>query len=31
MASYKNIVREEDYIRVNKGQCVFIGVLLINS
>jgi hypothetical protein len=31
MAGYTDIVREEDYIGVNKGQCVFIGVLLING
>jgi hypothetical protein len=31
MAGYKDIVKEEDYIRVNKGQCVFTGVLLING
>jgi hypothetical protein len=31
MAGYKDIVREKDYIRVNKGQYVFTGVLLINS
>jgi hypothetical protein len=31
MAGYKDIVKEEDYIRINKGQCVFISVLLINS
>jgi hypothetical protein len=31
MAGYKDMVREEDYIRVNKGQCVFTGVLSINS
>jgi hypothetical protein len=31
MTGYKNIIKEEDYIRVNKGQCVFTGVLLING
>jgi hypothetical protein len=31
MAGYKDMVREEDYIRVNKGQCVFIGVLSIDG
>jgi hypothetical protein len=31
MAGYKDMVREEDYMRVNKSQCVFTGVLLINS
>jgi hypothetical protein len=31
IAGYKNIVKKEDYIKVNKGQCVFTGVLLINS
>jgi hypothetical protein len=31
MAGYKDIVKEEDYIRVNKGQCVFTSVLLING
>jgi hypothetical protein len=24
-------LRKKDYIEVNKGQCVFIGVLLING
>jgi hypothetical protein len=31
MAGYKNIIRKEDYIKVNKGQCVFTSVLLING
>jgi hypothetical protein len=31
IAGYKNIVKKEDYIRVNKGQCVFTGVLLIDG
>jgi hypothetical protein len=31
MAGYTNIVRKKDYIRVNKGQCVFISVLSINN
>jgi hypothetical protein len=31
IAGYKDMVREEDYIGVNRGQCVFTGVLLINS
>jgi hypothetical protein len=31
IAGYKNMVKEEDYIKVNKGQCVFTSVLLINS
>jgi hypothetical protein len=31
ITGYKNIVKEEDYIRVNKDQCVFTGVLSINS
>jgi hypothetical protein len=31
MIGYKDMVREEDYMRVNRGQCVFTGVLLINS
>jgi hypothetical protein len=31
MADYTDIVKKEDYIRVNKGQYVFIGVLLIDG
>jgi hypothetical protein len=31
IAGYKDIVREEDYIEVNRGQCVFTGVLLIDG
>jgi hypothetical protein len=31
MVSYEDIVKEEDYIRANKGQCVFTGVLLIDG
>jgi hypothetical protein len=31
IADYKDMVKEEDYIRVNKGQCVFTGVLLIDG
>jgi hypothetical protein len=31
MAGYADMVREEDYIRVNKGQCVFTSVLSING
>jgi hypothetical protein len=31
MAGYVDMVKEEDYIKVNKGQCVFISVLLING
>jgi hypothetical protein len=31
IAGYKDIIKKEDYIRVNKNQCVFTGVLLINS
>jgi hypothetical protein len=31
MVGYKDIVKEEDYIGVNKGQCVFTGVLLIDG
>jgi hypothetical protein len=25
------MIRKEDYIKINKGQCVFTGVLLING
>jgi hypothetical protein len=31
MAGYKDIVRKKDYIKVNKSQCVFTSVLLING
>jgi hypothetical protein len=31
ITDYKDMIKKEDYIRVNKGQCVFTGVLLING
>jgi hypothetical protein len=31
MAGYEDMVREEDYMGVNGGQCVFTGVLLIDG
>jgi hypothetical protein len=31
IVDYKDMVREEDYIRVNRGQCVFTGVLSIDG
>ena len=31
IAGYTDIVRKEDYIEVNKGQCVFTSVLLIDG
>jgi hypothetical protein len=31
ITGYKDIIKKEDYITVNKGQCVFTGVLLING
>jgi hypothetical protein len=31
ITGYKDIIKKKDYIRVNKGQCVFTGVLSIDG